>query len=138
MSLKYFSLISGILLMVVGVCGFFPAMLSNLPTGSPTLAITYGSGLLWGILPVNIVSNLFHTFIGIWGATCYGSSYAARGYARPVNGNNIWLHAALAVAGAWFGYASEASVLVRRADKFVSSEKPKLATESKQEQKRAS
>jgi hypothetical protein len=163
MSLKYFSLISGIFLMIVGVCGFFPAMVSEVPSGSPALVITYGSGLLWGILPVNVISNLFHTFIGIWGATCYGSSYAARGYARatavimgllmifgfipvldtvlglmPVHGNNIWLHATLAVSGAWFGYASEASVLVRRADKFVSSEKPKLASESKPEHKRAS
>ncbi|MEY4631842.1 MAG: hypothetical protein RIQ81_1962 [Pseudomonadota bacterium] len=163
MSLKYFSLISGIVLMIVGVCGFFPAMVTELPLGSPALAITYGSGLLWGFLPVNIISNLFHTFVGIWGATCFSSSYAARGYARatgvimgllmifgfipvldtviglmPVNGNNIWFHAVLAVSGAWFGYVSEGSVLVRRADKFVSAEKTKASTEARQEQKRAS
>lgn len=163
MSLKYFSLISGIILMVVGVAGFFPAMLSDMPEAAPKLAITYGSGLLWGIFPVNIMSNLFHTLMGVWGATCFGSSYAARSYARgtaitmavlavvgfipvlntvlglmPVQTSNIWLHGLLAISAAWFGYASQASELVRRADKFVSGEKPRIAPESKPEQKRAS
>jgi hypothetical protein len=163
MSLKYFSLISGIILMVIGVAGFFPAMLANMPDSAPKLAITYGSGLLWGIFPVNIMSNLFHTFIGVWGASCFGSSYASRSYARstaitmailavfgfipvlntvlglmPVQGSNIGFHAVLAITAAWFGYASQASELVRRADKFVSGEKPRVASESKPEQKRAS
>ena len=163
MSLKYFSLISGIVLMVIGVAGFFPAMLASMPDAAPKLAITYGSGLLWGIFPVNIMSNLFHTLFGVWGASCFGSSYASRSYARstaitmgvlaifgfipvlntvlglmPVQGSNIGLHAIVAIAAAWFGYASQASELVRRADKFVSREKPRVAGESKPEQKRAS
>jgi hypothetical protein len=163
MSLKYFSLISGIVLMVIGVAGFFPAMLASMPDSAPKLAITYGSGLLWGIFPVNIMSNLFHTLFGVWGASCFGSSYASRSYARstaitmgvlaifgfipvlntvlglmPVQGSNIGLHAIVAIAAAWFGYASQASELVRRADKFVSGEKPRVAGESKPEQKRAS
>jgi len=163
MSLKYFSLISGIVLMVIGVAGFFPAMLADMPGSAPKLAITYGSGLLWGIFPVNIMSNLFHTLMGVWGASCYGSSYASRSYARstaitmavlavfgfipvlntvlglmPVQGSNIGFHAILAITAAWFGYASQASELVRRADKFVSGEKPRVAGESKPEQKRAS
>lgn len=163
MSLKYFSLISGIVLMVIGVAGFFPAMLASMPDTAPKLAITYGSGLLWGIFPVNIMSNLFHTLFGVWGASCFGSSYASRSYARstaitmgvlaifgfipvlntalglmPVQGSNIGLHAIVAIAAAWFGYASQASELVRRADKFVSGEKPRVAGESKSEQKRAS
>ena len=163
MSLKYFSLISGIILMVIGVAGFFPAMLAGMPDSAPKLAITYGSGLLWGIFPVNIMSNLFHTLFGVWGASCFGSSYASRSYARstaitmgvlaifgfipvlntvlglmPVHGSNIGFHAIVAIAAAWFGYASQASELVRRADKFVSGEKPRVAGESKPEQKRAS
>ncbi|NBQ54668.1 MAG: DUF4383 domain-containing protein [Proteobacteria bacterium] len=161
--MKYFSLISGIVLMVIGVAGFFPAMLADMPVSAPKLAITYGSGLLWGIFPVNIMSNLFHTLMGVWGASCYGSSYASRSYARstaitmavlavfgfipvlntvlglmPVQGSNIGFHAILAITAAWFGYASQASELVRRADKFVSGEKPRVAGESKPEQKRAS
>ena len=56
----------------------------------------------------------------------------------PVNGSNIGFHAVLAITAAWFGYASQASELVRRADKFVSGEKPRVAGESKPEQKRAS
>lgn len=163
MSLKYFSLISGIILMVIGVAGFFPAMLADIPDSAPKLAITYGHGLLWGIFPVNIISNLFHTLMGVWGASCFGSSYASRSYARstavtmailavfgfipvlntvlglmPVHGSNIGFHAVLAITAAWFGYASQASELVRRADKFVSGEKPRVAGESKPEQKRAS
>ncbi len=167
MSLKYFSLISGIILMVIGVSGFFPAMLAEMPDSAPKLAITYGSGLLWGIFPVNIMSNLFHTLMGVWGASCYGSSYASRSYARgtantmailavfgfipvlntvlglmPVYGSNIGFHAILALAAAWFGYASQASELVRRADKFVSrdvaKDKARAAGEPKSEEKRAS
>lgn len=161
MSLKYFSLICGVVLMVVGVAGFFPAMLGELPEDAPALAITYGSGVLWGLFPVNIMANLFHTLIGVWGATCFGSTYAARSFARscavimavlaisgfvpllntvfglmPVHGNNIWLHGLVAVSGAWFGYASPASELVRKADRYISSVKAEKAT--KEEQKRAS
>jgi hypothetical protein len=161
MSLKYFSLISGIVLMVVGVAGFFPAMVSPLPETAPKLAIVYGSGLLWGVFPVNILSNLFHTLFGVWGASCFGSTYASRSYARatavtmgvlaifgfipvlntvlglmPVQGNNVWLHGLVAVSGAWFGYASTASELVRKADKYVSGEKPRIASEAKPEEKK--
>lgn len=161
MSLKYFSLVCGIVLMVIGVAGFFPAMLGELPDDAPALAITYGSGLLWGVFPVNVMANLFHTLMGVWGATCFGSSYAARSFARssavimailaisgfvpllntvlglmPVYGNNIWLHGLVAVTGAWFGYASPASELVRKADKYIS--RVKTEESRQEEQKRAS
>ena len=82
-----------------------------------------------GLFPVNVLHNLVHLAFGVWGllaARSIGGAYAyAKGVALiyaaltimglipatdttfglvPIYGNDIWLHALLAVVAAYFGF----------------------------------
>jgi hypothetical protein len=84
-----------------------------------------------GLFPVNILHNIVHIVFGVWGlVVARGSADALRTYARavaivyalltvlglipatnttfglvPIYGHDVWLHAALAVIAAYFGFA---------------------------------
>lgn len=91
---------------------------------------TMEHGRLLGLFPVNAVHNLAHIAFGIWGIAAYRRWDAARFYARataiiyavlavaglipglntmfglmPIHGNDVWLHAVIALAAAYFGFA---------------------------------
>ena len=93
------------------------------------IAVTSGYGYLLGLFPINLVHNLVHLAIGVWGVVAYRSLPAARIYARglaviygvltvfglipglntlfgltPLFGHDVWLHALTAVIAAWFGW----------------------------------
>ncbi len=132
MRTRYFALVFGIVFCVVGIAGFFPAFLT--PPAGPALALEGGHGYLFGLFPVNWLHNIVHLAFGIWGLAAYRSFGGARTYARsvaviygvlavmgfipvlstmfglvPVYGNDIWLHAALAIVAAYFGFGSRQS-----------------------------
>ncbi len=91
---------------------------------------TMEHGRLLRLFPVNAVHNLAHIAFGIWGVIAYRRWDSARFYARavailygvlaimglipglntlfglmPIHGNDVWLHALIAVAAAYFGFA---------------------------------
>ena len=91
--------------------------------------MTSGYGYLLGLFPINLLHNLVHLAIGVWGVLAYRSFPAARLYARglaviygvltvfglipglntlfgltPLFGHDVWLHALTAVIAAWFGW----------------------------------
>jgi hypothetical protein len=97
--------------------------------GHPDLTVDSGYGLLLGLFPVNILHNLVHVLFGVWGLAVYRSVSGARSYARgvaviyavltvaglvpglqtlfgltPLFGNDVWLHAVLALVAAYFGW----------------------------------
>ncbi len=129
MPTRYFALIAGIAYALVGVAGFIPGFVRPSPEGTPGLAVTAGYGYLFGLFPINVVHNLVHLGLGIWGLAAYGSFPAARIYARslaiiygvltimgllpvlnttfglvPIFGHDIWLHAVTALVAAYFGW----------------------------------
>jgi hypothetical protein len=80
---------------------------------------------------VNTLHNLVHLLFGVWGVLAYASFDASRVYARvvaiayavlaimglfphlntvwgliPIHGNDVWLHAVIAIAAAYFGWAT--------------------------------
>jgi hypothetical protein len=86
---------------------------------------------LLGLFPVNLLHNLVHLGVGIWGLASGNSFPRARGFARglavfyglltvmelfpglhtmfglvPLFSHDIWLHALTAVAAAYFGWKS--------------------------------
>jgi hypothetical protein len=92
-----------------------------------------GYGLLFGLFPVNVVHNLVHLGVGIWGIAAYATYPAARVYAQalavifgiltimgffpvlstlfglaPLFGHDIWLHALTAIVAAYFGFREPA------------------------------
>ena len=82
-----------------------------------------------GLFPVNLLHNLVHLAFGIWGILASRSWGAAKNYCRisgvlylglvvlgfiipetfglmPIGGNDIWLHALLGAALAYFGFTA--------------------------------
>ena len=126
---RTFALSFGTLLAIAGAAGFVPAMLSPPHPEHPMLILDVGYGQLVGWFPVNVVLDLLHALLGLWGLIASRTSRLARHYARsmavafsgltiagfvpgphimfgfaPLFGNDIWLHALLAALAAFFGW----------------------------------
>jgi hypothetical protein len=126
MNLRTMALLFGMVFLAIGALGFVPGMVT--PGSHPGMTMTEGYGLLLGLFPVNLLHNVAHLLFGIWGVLSR-SAAAARNYFRgvaviyglltvmglipatsttfglvPLFGHDIWLHAVLAAAGAYFGW----------------------------------
>jgi hypothetical protein len=129
MNVRRFALIFGIVFLLVGVAGFIPGLTSE--HSHPDVRVTSGLGLVFGLFPVNVLHNLAHLLFGVWGLMAarsidgsifYGKAVAVS-YALltvmglitamnlhttfgliPLYGNDIWLHALLAIVAAYFGF----------------------------------
>ena len=131
MATRYFALIMGIAFLLVGVMAFIPGLVT---TGEDHgLHVTGpGTGYLLGLFHVNVIHNLVHILFGVWGIIAYKRYDASRSYARvvaiayaalaligvcpsprintvfglvPIHGHDVWLHAVIALAAAFFGWA---------------------------------
>lgn len=128
MSTKRFAMIAGIVYLLVGIAGFFPALLTPPdPTRNVTLNVLHGN--LLGLFPVNIAHTLVHLAIGAWGVIAARGDSAAITFARslaiiyavlaimglfprldtvfgliPLHSHDIWLHAGTAAIAAYFGW----------------------------------
>lgn len=129
MSVRTFALIVGIAFTAAGILGFIPALVTEPPAGAPDLAVDAGHGRLLGLFPINSLHNVVHLAIGVLGLAAYRSTTRSIAYSRglaifygalavlgfipaantlfglvPIYGHDIWLHAATAIAGAYFGW----------------------------------
>ncbi|MGE7204860.1 DUF4383 domain-containing protein [Sphingomonas sp. NPDC019816] len=127
MSVRLFATVFGLVFLVAGAAGFVPG-LSPLHA-HPDLHVTAASRLALGLFPVNILHNLVHLAFGVWGLLAARSIAGSFGYARgvaviyavltllglipatntlfglvPLYGNDIWLHALLALVAGYFGF----------------------------------
>lgn len=130
MGTRYFALAAGIVYVLVGLMGLIG--LGETAYTGPELAVQAGQGDLLGIFPVNILHDVVHLAIGVWGIASYRSFTASRVFARglailyallaimgllpftnttfgliPIYGNDVWLHAATAAVAAYFGFAAQ-------------------------------
>jgi hypothetical protein len=131
MTITTLAMAFGIVFVLVGLLGFAAA---PPPPGAPTLVVEAGHGLMLGLFPVNILHNLVHLLFGALGLmAAWGMLITARGYFQlvavmyglltvlgiipatqttfgliPIHGNDVWLHALLAVAAAVIGFAMPA------------------------------
>lgn len=139
MALRYFALVMGIIFLLVGVAAFVPGFVE--PGPEHGLAVYGpGTGYLFGLFHVNVLHNLVHIVFGIWGILAFLSAPAAQTYARvvaiaygllvimglipqlntvfgliPIHGNDVWLHALIALAASYFGWATLPAVSRTRA-----------------------
>ena len=139
MSTRMFALIFGIVFLLAGASGFIPGLLHPVPAGAPPLTVAAGYGFILGLLPVNILHNLVHVLFGILGVAAYAGVFAPRVYAQivavaygllvvlglipatntlfglvPIYGADVWLHLALGLVAAYFGFMRPAEVAVLR------------------------
>lgn len=124
------ALIFGIVFLAVGILGFVPAMVQPPAADDPELTVDAGYGRLLGLFPVNALHNLVHVLFGLWGLVASRSWDGARGYFKvvavayalltvlgllpppmsttfglvPIHHHDVWLHAALALVAAYFGF----------------------------------
>lgn len=128
-TVRYFALVLGIVYLLVGVLGFFPSMLHPMDPAAPNLSVDAGYGRLLGLFPVNVLHNVVHLGVGLWGLLAYRSFSGSIGFARglaifygllavmglvaglnttfgliPIFGHDVWLHAVTALAAAYFGF----------------------------------
>lgn len=129
MNTRTFARIWGVLFLLAGAAGFIPGLWHPAPAHYPDLAVDSFYGDAMGLFPVNILHNIVHLLFGVWGLLAARSFGAARGYARavaiiyavllvaglvpglntmfglvPLFGNDVWLHAILALPAAYFGF----------------------------------
>ncbi|HEX6134436.1 MAG TPA: DUF4383 domain-containing protein [Longimicrobiales bacterium] len=120
------ALVFGIVFLLVGVLGLF------VENGMSMDADMETAGMLFGLFPVNLLHNLVHLVFGVWGLAASRSTDASRSYGRfgaviygalvvlaflsptlfgfvPIGGNDIWLHALLALGLAYIGFAGRAA-----------------------------
>ena len=127
MSVRHFATLFGAVFLLAGLSGFVPGLSPE--HVHPGVAVTASSRLALGLFPVNVLHNLVHLAFGVWGlvaARSVGGSFAyAKGVAViyalltvmglipatattfglvPIGGNDIWLHAVLAIVAGYFGF----------------------------------
>ena len=128
MRTPFAALVFGVVFVLVGIAGFFAA---PPPPDAPPLTVEHGHGLVLGLFPVNTVHNLVHLLFGVLGiAASRAMAVTPRQYFQvvalsyallvvlgmipatstlfgltPLWGNEVWLHALLAAAAAYLGFA---------------------------------
>ena len=140
------SLIIGILFLVLGILGFAPSLVSLPPVGfessillDPTIfPYAQGFGYLFGIFPVNLMHNLVHLTVGLFGIATSGNYYTARNFNRyfavsyvllcimgvlprgktlfglmPLFGNNVWFNILVAIFAGYFGFIKSETTQVK-------------------------
>ncbi|HEX6307719.1 MAG TPA: DUF4383 domain-containing protein [Longimicrobiales bacterium] len=121
------ALVFGIVFLLVGILGLL------VENGMAMDADMETAGMLFGLFPVNLLHNIVHLAFGLWGLMASRSTDASRTYGRagaviygvlvvvaflspnlfglvPIGGNDIWLHALLALGLAYIGFAGKESV----------------------------
>ena len=128
MTARTFALLMGIAFTAAGLLGFVPALVTPPPADAPA-AMSMGHGYLLGIFPINALHNIVHLVIGLLGFAAWRGRLGAAHYCQglavfygalavmgfipglntlfglvPIHGADIVLHAATALAAAWFGF----------------------------------
>jgi len=131
MAVRAYSMVMGILFIIVGAMGGVSGLLTHPDHGAGYPVIEHAfDGYLLGLFHVNFWHSLAHLMFGILGVFCTNSVGHARGYARfvavayavlavmglipglntvwgmmPLHGNDVWLHLLIAGVAGYFGFA---------------------------------
>ena len=133
MSPRTFARIYGIVFLLVGILGFVPGINQPPPANHGLHVTNPGHGMLLGLFHVNLLHNIVHLLFGVWGliasrdlgaSKLYGKGtcviylvLTVAGMIRPLNtmfglvpieGNDVWLHALLALVAGYFGFIAPA------------------------------
>lgn len=129
---RTFAMVFGLIFLVVGVLGFVPQAMQPPPAGHEGLTMTQNHGMLLGLFHVNMVHNVVHILIGLWGLMSAGRFASAVTFCKglavvyallavlglfpqtsmlfgmaPLEGNNVFLHAGVALLAAIVGWSAK-------------------------------
>ncbi len=127
MFVRTFAAAFGVVFLLAGLSGFIPGLSPE--HMHPDMVVTAESRLAVGLFPVNALHDVVHLAFGVWGLLAARGALGSLVYARsvaliyalltvlglipltdtafglvPIYGNDVWLHAALAVVAAYFGF----------------------------------
>lgn len=129
MAIGTLAMVFGVVFLLVGVLGFIAA---PPPPDALPLTMNHGHGLALGLFPVNTLHNIVHLLFGALGLmAARGMLMSARTYFQflavayallavlgalpatqttfgliPIYGNDVWLHALIAVAAGVIGFTN--------------------------------
>jgi hypothetical protein len=131
MDARAFALLLGVAFGLVGIAGFVPGLIHPIHDTAPPLAVSQGYGLVLGLFPVNVLHNIVHLLFGTLGLVAYLGAFRPVTYARvvavayavlavmglvpgldttwglvPIYGADVALHAVIAAAAAYVGFAA--------------------------------
>ncbi len=145
MNPKRFAMIGGIVLLALGLISLIPQMVGSVE-GLPALRLDQSYGLFAGVFAWNIVNKALLIVLGAFGIYSASEKFtnlpASINWSRwvfavtaigaiiglipstntlfgfmPLFGNQVWLHAVVAVLGAYFGFALTSKAHARMPDK---------------------
>ena len=113
-----------------GVIFILGAVLGFITPGGMEMSMEPATSLLLGLFPVNLLHNIVHLLFGIWGLVAARTWTGSKSYFKgagiiyavltvlgflsptgfglvPLGGNDIWLHAVLAVAMRAIGFTAK-------------------------------
>ena len=120
------ALLFGVVFTLIGIAGFIPSLVQP---ATEHMDVGMNHGVLLGLFPINTAHNIVHVLFGLWGLAASRSIGGSRSYFQavaviyillaimgllpqtnttfglvPLYGNDVWLHAALGLVGAYFGF----------------------------------
>lgn len=129
MDIRRFTMIAGILFVLVGIAGFVPGLTTMPRAMDPAMTADMAYGRLFGLFPVNWIHNVVHLAFGVWALAASKNFVQSRIYCRassiiygvltvaglipglntmfglvPLHSHDVWLHAVIAIGAAYFGY----------------------------------
>ena len=133
MSVRYFSLVVGLIYLALGITGVLPSFVDPIeaaPRFMAEVGVTDGLGNLYGLFPINTFEAMLYVVIGMVGLAGFAGTEAfARLYAdtlavwlglfgllglipiantlfglAPIYGNDVYLHLGTAAIAAYFGF----------------------------------
>jgi hypothetical protein len=120
---KRVAMIFGVVAIILGVLGFTVQ-------GGMQMGDAANAPLLFGLFPINLLHNLVHLLLGVWGILAARTFSAAQAYCKlggmiylalavialidpttfgliPIGGNDVFLHTVLGVLLVWVGFVSK-------------------------------
>lgn len=83
MTPRNFAFFSGIFFLIIGILGFIPSLLTAPVTQpDPPMIVNSGYGYLFGLFPTNVIHNLVHVAVGIWGLNSARTSNSSLFYCQ--------------------------------------------------------
>lgn len=83
MASRNFAFFSGIFFVAIGILGFIPGIVTAAPTQPDLpLLVNTGYGYLFGLFPTNLIHNLVHVAVGIWGLSASRTPQSALFYCQ--------------------------------------------------------
>jgi hypothetical protein len=131
MNIRTFAMIVGVVFIIVGAGGFIPGLTTMGSMGAHDADVKIMSmfGYELKLFPVNVLHDLVHLLFGVWAILAARSIAGSRMFFRalgiiyalltvmglvpaldttfgliPLYGNDVWLHAVLALVGIYFGW----------------------------------